>query len=546
MLVLHSQGGEYITDQLCVRAPSTPECDREDEHARQHAAALQMTSPTHCRERAATATASRSCNQPPPPPQPFPHPPPPRVTLQPSNDPFVQPHVQAPNPSPRETVAALPAQIDAGPQLIPIHRRSNQSDLQARAQALAQALQPVHRRNNQPAPPTNIPQPPLQPPVPQPPAVPQEPPTDDIPLGRRPIAEASVPAHDMGPMTVICQSCHALCWMAAHITNSLDRTPLFGDCCISGRIRLPVLDNVPQPLKGLLESNQPEARSFWDNIRWYNSALAFTSLGANFDTSALQGGGPYVLKLHGELYHKHGALIPDEGSEGSYAQLYIYDAEDALDQRVSRNRSQSSNVMSDLQEMLLEHNPFVNIYRQAAERLREQSRSLTETVDIQARLTYLPHTDPRRYKIPHVTNEIAIILPGNGTTINPCDIIVQLKGGPFRRVFDTQPAYVTLHYVLLFPRGELGWHQDIPYTDRREASANHRVTQLQYYVYHLFQRQGEATTILCSGKLFQQFIVDTWAAVEQRRLWYIKQNESNSMLTYIKVVDAFSGPDNSP
>ena len=75
MLVLHSQGGEYIPDQLCVRAPSTPECDREDEHARQHAAALQMTSPTHCQERAATATASRSCNQPPPPPQPFPHPP---------------------------------------------------------------------------------------------------------------------------------------------------------------------------------------------------------------------------------------------------------------------------------------------------------------------------------------------------------------------------------------------------------------------------------------------------------------------------------------
>ena len=47
MLILHSQGGEYISDQLCVRAPSTPEHDREDEHARQRAAALQMTSPTH-------------------------------------------------------------------------------------------------------------------------------------------------------------------------------------------------------------------------------------------------------------------------------------------------------------------------------------------------------------------------------------------------------------------------------------------------------------------------------------------------------------------
>ena len=125
MSVLHSQCEEYITDQLCVRAPSTPERDREDERARQHAAALQMTSPTHCRERAAAATASRSRNQPPPPPQPFPHPP--CVAQQPSNDPFVQPHVQAPNPSPRDAVAAIRAQLAAGPQLNPVHRRSNQS-----------------------------------------------------------------------------------------------------------------------------------------------------------------------------------------------------------------------------------------------------------------------------------------------------------------------------------------------------------------------------------------------------------------------------------
>ena len=245
---------------------------------------------------------------------------------------------------------------------------------------------------------------------------------------------------------------------AEHLTNSSDTTPLFGDCCISGRVQLPVLDNVPEPLKGLLESDRSEARAFWNSIRQYNSALAFTSLGAKFDLSLLQGGGPYVLKLHGELYHNHGALIPNDGSEGSYAQLYIYDAEDALNQRVSRNQSLSSNIMSDLQEMLLVHNPFVNIYKQAAERLREQSRSSTETVDIQARLTYLPHTNPRRYNIPNVTNEIAIVLPGDGTTTDPRNVVVQLKGGPFRCVFDTQPAYVPLHYVLLFPRGELGWH----------------------------------------------------------------------------------------
>ena len=73
--------------------------------------------------------------------------------------------------------------------------------------------------------PPPVPQLALHPAVPQPPPVPQEPPTDHIPLGRRPVVEASVPAHDMGPMTVICQSCRALHWMAERLTNSSDRTP---------------------------------------------------------------------------------------------------------------------------------------------------------------------------------------------------------------------------------------------------------------------------------------------------------------------------------
>jgi hypothetical protein len=53
--------------------------------------------------------------------------------------------------------------------------------------------------------------------------------------------------------------------------------------------------------------------------------------------------------------------------DASYAQLYIYDPEMALQQRMSRNNTLSPTIMSDLQEMLLEHNPFVRIYQQAAE-----------------------------------------------------------------------------------------------------------------------------------------------------------------------------------
>ena len=67
--------------------------------------------------------------------------------------------------------------------------------------------------------------------------------------------------------------------------------------------------------------------------------------------------------------------------------------------------------MSHLQDMLLEHKSFVPLYRQAAERLRDQGVSL----NVQVRLTYCPHFDPRRYNVP-TGNEIAVILPGENIT----------------------------------------------------------------------------------------------------------------------------------
>ena len=51
-------------------------------------------------------------------------------------------------------------------------------------------------------------------------------------------------------------------------------------------------------------------------------------------------------------------------------------------------------------------------------------------------------------------NEIAVILPGENITKDNRDIVVQLRGESFQRVYDTNPVYIPLHYVLLFPKGE--------------------------------------------------------------------------------------------
>ena len=73
------------------------------------------------------------------------------------------------------------------------------------------------------------------------------------------------------------------------LASSSNRSPQFGDYCLSRKINLPILQDVPHTLKSLLEGHTSEVVSFQNNIRQYNMALTLTSLGANFDQSLLDG-----------------------------------------------------------------------------------------------------------------------------------------------------------------------------------------------------------------------------------------------------------------
>jgi len=165
------------------------------------------------------------------------------------------------------------------------------------------------------------------------------------------------------------------------------------------------------------------------------------------------------------------------------------------------------------------------------------------------------HTDPQRYNIP-TSDDVAIILPSDGMPEGDRhDIILHLKGGGLKKIHEGQPAYAPLHYVLLFPRGELGWHWNIPVVGKQrllqedqEASqaleSTRTGSQINYSAYCLHQCELEATTLLCGGKLLQQFMVDSWGAADQRRLSWIKHNQGQLQAdVYHGVRDAFASGD---
>ena len=63
-----------------------------------------------------------------------------------------------------------------------------------------------------------------------------------------------------------------------------------------------------------------------------------------------------------------------------------------------------------------------------------------------------------------------------------------LHEGGLQKISELHPSYDPLQYVLLFPRGDDGWHENISLT---RSNVRKRVTQLQYYSYRLQIRDGD-------------------------------------------------------
>ena len=161
----------------------------------------------------------------------------------------------------------------------------------------------------------------LPPPVPPPPPSSPLPiihPVPPLPLACQPFNtdNPNMAIHNMGKMDVVCSECGALHWASEMLVNS----PRFGMCCFSGKIKIPRLEDPPPELIHLLSGWEDLCKKFRDHIRNYNNALVMTSLGCDQDRAInREGGGPFVFKVQGRLYHQSGSLLPRPGSSPVYA-----------------------------------------------------------------------------------------------------------------------------------------------------------------------------------------------------------------------------------
>ncbi|CAL1382226.1 unnamed protein product [Linum trigynum] len=344
----------------------------------------------------------------------------------------------------------------------------------------------------------------------------------------------SVEAYELGPPSCTCVFCGAVMWPeeCTYATRS-HTNPKFSLCCKQGKVKLPPRRNPPEFLKQLLESENPLSRHFRQFIRQYNGVFCFISLGGKVDRNINDGRGVYVYSIGGQIYHSIGSLLPPEGQPPRFAQLYIHESTSELQSRLNvfssdqTGNSLRPEIIEGLQEMFDQYNILVHTFRTAREILSEGS-----VQQMQLKLLAKRQQDGREYDLPTANDVAALIVDDTGQDTFEPDIVVQYQSSKLERVSYYHPSLMALQYPILFPYGEDGWHPAISSAGDEDANLwnDNNLTQCDYYSYRLHTRFHESSSLLLSGKLFQQYVVNAYALVEAEHLDWIRNNQHKSSL----------------
>ncbi|XP_074336458.1 uncharacterized protein LOC141673604 [Apium graveolens] len=257
---------------------------------------------------------------------------------------------------------------------------------------------------------------------------------------------------NLGPPSKICGKCKSRMWNEERNNKSNKNSPpTFSICCKNGQVELSK-ERPPPPFLYYMLSGGEKTVHFLKNIR---------------------------------------TLKPKEGQSPKFAQLYVYDTDNEIQNRmdvVLGSDGFDPEIVEGLLKMLDENNKLSEGFCYARDRLN------------------IPDTD-----------DFSLIM-----------------------VYSQAASARKNQYQLLFPYADNGFHLNIPLkskkqnvhaepvNDQHPDETRHRttVTMREYYAYKLMISPDERMNLHVGGRLWQQFIVDAFAAVEQYRLDWIRNHQS--------------------
>jgi hypothetical protein len=146
-------------------------------------------------------------------------------------------------------------------------------------------------------------------------------------------------------MNIECGFCQSL-----NFQSEKPQDNKFSNCCNKGKVILEPLGEPDDLYKSLFDGRHPESKNFLENIRNYNSALAFASMSAKLDPF-MNTSGPYFYKVSGQVYHYVSESSRSISSMASYSQLYMLDSKEATLKRT--NNSINSKCINEVKNRLI-------------------------------------------------------------------------------------------------------------------------------------------------------------------------------------------------
>ncbi|KAJ4827404.1 hypothetical protein Tsubulata_006455, partial [Turnera subulata] len=270
------------------------------------------------------------------------------------------------------------------------------------------------------------------------------------------------------------------------------------------------------------------------NIRAYNSTFAFTSMGSIIDREINSKRGSYVFRLNGQNHHLIGSLLPMPRQQPRFAQLYVYNTDNEVQ---NRNQIMGSSLgerrlyetfLNDLMSMLDEHNVLVQSFRVARERYAQD-----DVGEFWLRIVNSREKDGRKYNTP-TSSDITMLIVGDldENAINR-DSVVEHRQKGLQRITELHPSFMSMQYPLLFPYGEDGYRLGIEHRGDNQTLPNKRttLTMREYYAFRIQIRENEGRIIVLAEKLKDQYISYIRACTmqshtETRTLYCLEREQS--------------------
>ncbi len=326
-----------------------------------------------------------------------------------------------------------------------------------------------------------------------------------------------------------CFNCTALHWKFKSVFNLYS----YIICCFKDDKLLDSLSDSSFLIKSLFEDDTAQSKHFLNHIQDYNHALIFTFCMYIANKRLTNQREIQAFIVHDKLYHLQRSLHSTVQELSCFAQLYFHDSAQMITMRLTQSLALHESLLRQLNKMIQAcENSFIDMYKSAWEQLKtawQSTNSMHVVLNSQLKLIVECDSDQQRMTLLMIS-EVAVFISDEYNEIKHRDIVVAKRTAVdeesrFHCINHDNVAYFSLHYVLFFSEDKLSWHWALWLRNDDHSCIKTYYSWHAWLWYHLFERSDQYFVVQRDQRLFQQYIVDCFAIIDQSWLKFLQNDQ---------------------